>query len=57
MKKRTFFTMFLLFLVFLNSMLLIVSVVILNDKLSTARDQCLAEHYVIASSFPRRYLE
>ncbi len=53
MKKRTFFTMFLLFLVFLNSMLLIVSVVILNDKLSTARDQCLAEHYVIASSLIR----
>ncbi len=53
MKKRTFFTMLLLFLVFLNSMILIVSVVILNDKFSTARDQCLAEHYVIASSLIR----
>ena len=42
--------MLLLFLVFLNSMILIVSVVILNDKLSAARDRCMAEHYVIASS-------
>ena len=50
MKKRTFFAMLLLFLVFLNSMILIVSVVILNDKLSAARDRCMAEHYVIASS-------
>ena len=50
MKKRTFFVMLILFLVFLNSMILIVSLVILNDKLSTARDKCLAEHYVIASS-------
>lgn len=50
MKRRTFFVMLILFLVFLNSMILIVSIVILNDKLSTARDRCLAEHYVIASS-------
>lgn len=50
MKKRTFFVMLILFLVFLNSMILVVSLVILNDKLSTARDKCLAEHYVIASS-------
>ena len=50
MKKRTFFVMLILFLILLNSMLLIVSVIILNDKLSTARDKCLAEHYVIATS-------
>ena len=50
MKKRTFFVMLILFLILLNSMLLIVSVIILNDKLSTVRDKCLAEHYVIASS-------
>ncbi len=50
MKKRTFFVMLILFLILLNSMLLIVSVIILNDKLSTARDKCLAEHYVIAAS-------
>ncbi len=50
MKKRTFFVMLILFLILLNSMLLIVSVIILNDKFSTARDKCLAEHYVIATS-------
>ncbi len=50
MKKRTFFVMLILFLVFLNSMILIVSIVILSDKLSTAKDKCLAEHFVIASS-------
>ena len=49
MKKRTFFVMLILFLVFLNSMVLVVSTVILNDKLSAAKDKCLAEHYVIAS--------
>ena len=50
MKKKIFFVALILFIVFLNSMILIVSVVILKDKLSTARDKCLAEHYVIASS-------
>ena len=50
MKKRTFFVMLILFLVFLDSMILIVSIVILKNRLATARDKCLAEHYVIASS-------
>lgn len=50
MKKKIFFVMLILFLVFLNSMILIVSIVILKDKLSAVRDKCLAEHYVIASS-------
>ncbi len=50
MKKKIFFVALVLFTIFLNSMLLIVSVVILKDKLSAARDKCLAEHYVIASS-------
>ena len=50
MKKGIFFVMLSLFLVFLNSMILIVSIVILNDRLSTVRDRCLAEYYVIASS-------
>ena len=35
---------------FLNSLILIVSIIILRDKLSVVRDKCLAEHYVIASS-------
>ena len=50
MKKKIFFVALLLFIVFLNSMLLIISTVILRDKLSVVRDKCLAEHYVIASS-------
>ncbi len=50
MKKKTFFVALLLFTVFLNSMILIVSLVILKDKLSAVREKCLAEHYVIASS-------
>lgn len=50
MKKKIFFVAMILFHVFLNSMILIVSHVILRDKLSAARDKSLAEHYVIASS-------
>lgn len=50
MKKKIFFVALVLFIVFLNSMILIVSIVILKDKLSVVRDKCLAEHYVIASS-------
>ncbi|MCM1127809.1 MAG: HAMP domain-containing histidine kinase [Lachnospiraceae bacterium] len=50
MKKRIFFTTLILFIVFFNSMILMVSTVILKDKLSACRDKCLAEHYVITSS-------
>lgn len=50
MKKRTFFVMLILFLVFLNSTILLISLITLNDNLSTAQEKCLAEHYVIASA-------
>jgi len=50
MKKKIFFAALVLFIVFLNSMILLVSTIILKDKLSAVRDKCLAEHYVIASS-------
>ena len=50
MKKKIFFVALVLFTVFLNSLILIISNVILKDKLSAVRDKCLAEHYVIASS-------
>lgn len=50
MKKKIFFAALILFTVFLNSMVLMVSIMILQDKLSAVRDKCLAEHYVIASS-------
>lgn len=42
--------MLILFLIFLNSMILFVSLVILKDKLIAARERCLSEHYVIATS-------
>lgn len=50
MIKKIFFVALILFHVFFNSMILIVSNVILRDKFSVVRQQCLAEHYVIASS-------
>lgn len=50
MKKKIFFAALVLFIVFLNSMILLVSTIILKDKLSAVRDKCLSEHYVIASS-------
>lgn len=50
MKKKIFFAALVLFIVFLNSLILLVSTIILKDKLSAVRDKCLAEHYVIASS-------
>lgn len=50
MKKKIFFIALVLFIIFFNSMILIVSNIILKDKLSAVRDKCLVEHYVIASS-------
>lgn len=50
MKRRTFFTMLILFLIFLNSMISIILLMTLRDKLSSVREKCLAEHYVIASA-------
>lgn len=51
MKKRTFFATLLLFLLFFNAMLLMISMVLLQDKLSAAKEKASAEHYVIASAF------
>ena len=50
MKKRIFFVILVLFLIFLNSVILMVSLIVLKDKFTAAKDRCLAEHYVIASS-------
>ncbi len=50
MKKRTFFVVLILFLVFLNSLIMVLSLVMLKDQLSALREKALAEHYVIASS-------
>lgn len=50
MKKRTFFATLLLFLLFFNAMLLMISMVLLQDKISAAKEKASAEHYVIASA-------
>ena len=51
MKKRTFFATLLLFLLFFNAMLLMISMVLLQDNLYAAKEKASAEHYVIASAF------
>lgn len=49
MKKKTFFATLLMFLFFLNTSLLLISLVTMRDNISVIREKCLAEHYVIAS--------
>lgn len=50
MKKRIFFSVLLLFLLFFNGTLMVISLITLHDNLSVVREKCLSEHYVIASS-------
>lgn len=50
MKRRTFFTTLLLFLLFFNTAILLVSVFTLRGALRAQKDRCLAEHYIIAAS-------
>lgn len=50
MKKRIFFVVLILFLVFLYSTILLILLITLNDSLSAAKEKCLAEHYVISSA-------
>lgn len=50
MKRRTFFTTLLLFLVFFNTAILLVSLFTLRGSLRAQKERCLAEHYVIAAS-------
>ena len=49
MKKKTFLTTLLLFIVFINSSMLIVSLITLRESISAEREKVLAEHYVISS--------
>ncbi len=49
MKKKTFLVTLLLFIVFLNSSMLIVSLVTLREQISAEKEKVLAEHYVISS--------
>lgn len=48
MKKRIFFSMLFLFLLFFNSALMLISLVMLEDNFSAVKGKCLSEHYVIA---------
>lgn len=50
MKKRVFFSVLLLFFLFFNGTLMVISLISLHDNLSAVRERCLSEHYVIASA-------
>lgn len=49
MKKKTLLVTLLLFIVFINSSMLIVSFITLRERIAAERDTVLAEHYVISS--------
>lgn len=51
MKSRTFLVTLILFLLFFNSGILIVSAVTLKSNLANYKDRSLREHYFIVSSF------
>lgn len=49
MKKKTFAVTLLLFIIFINSSMLIVSLITLRERMSAEREKALTEHYVISS--------
>lgn len=49
MKKKTFIVTLFLFIVFINSSMLIVSFITLRERIAVEREKVLAEHYVISS--------
>ena len=49
MKKKTFIVIWMLFIIFINSSMLIVSMVTLREQIFAEREKALAEHYVISS--------
>lgn len=53
MKLRTYFTTLLLFLIFFNGSILLISCVNLNSNLSSIRERCLGEHYFIATALAK----
>lgn len=53
MKTRTFLTTLLLFLLFFNGAICAATVFTLKTSLGAAKEQCLAEHYVVASALLR----
>lgn len=50
MKKKTFFVTLLLFIIFINSSMLIVSLITLRECVETEREKVLSEHYMISST-------
>lgn len=50
MKKQTFFTTLLLFLLFFNAAILLTASVMFRNSLRMSKERGLAEHYVIASA-------
>lgn len=50
MKKKTFLVTLFLFLVFINSAMLVVSFITLRERMAAEREKALTEHYVIASA-------
>lgn len=53
MKKKTFFTTLLLFLLFFNGAFLFLAVVFWHEKLDVQKEMALSEHYIILSSAVR----
>ena len=49
MKRKTFIVTLLLFMIFMNSSMLIVSFITLRERMAAERETELAEHYVISS--------
>lgn len=53
MKKKTFFTTMLLFLLFFNGAFLFLAVVFWHEKLDVQKEMALSEHYIILTSAAR----
>ncbi len=53
MKLKTYFLTLLLFLLFFNGSILLISYVNLNNNLSSIRERCLGEHYFIATAYAK----
>lgn len=53
MKLKTYFMTLILFLLFFNGSILLISFVNLNSNLNSIRERCLGEHYFIATAYAK----
>lgn len=53
MKLKTYFITLVLFLLFFNASIFVLSVVTLKNNLNSIQDRCLAEHYFIVSDYAK----